>query len=305
MWLRISLPVLALAVGSFAASGVLQNAPIPSPDDRTPSPEEIRALADGAIANQHSDDAALEAYELLERHIVRTGGKNPSVIEDKTYRVVPTGTGTLKLLLKDHDRPVDVGTYHDELRAWEQALVAALRADDPGQRTLLAKLEKKQKERTDVVDAARQAFHATWLGREVRDARVLDKLALEPNLQFQPRSTSAEILTHARATIWIDAQSGHLARAEADIIRDISFGGGILGKVYRGGHFFLQQMEVTPGVWLPTRYQDDFSGRKFLFTFEVHHVIEKSHYRRLGTTSQALEVARHDLANVTNFNGDP
>jgi hypothetical protein len=305
MWPRISLPVLALAVGSFAASGVLQNAPIPSSDDRTPSLEEIRALADRAIANQHGDDAALEAYELLERHIVRTGGKNPSVVEDKTYRVVPTGTGTLKLLLKDHDRPIDVATYRDELRAWEQTLTAAVRTDDPGQRTLLAKLEKKRKERTDVVDAARQAFHATWLGREVRDGRVLDKLALEPNPQFQPRSTSTEILTHARATIWIDEPSGHLARAEADIIRDISFGGGILGKVYRGGHFFLQQVELAPGVWLPTRYQYDFSGRKFVFGFEVHQVIEKSHYRRLGTTSQALQVARYDLANATSFNGDP
>lgn len=302
---RISLLVLALALAGLAGNGTTRNARFPRADDRAPSPEEIRALADRAIASQHGDDAALEAYELIERRIVRSSGKSQTVLEDKTYRVVPTGTATLKLLLKDHDRPVDAETYRQELQAWAQSLAAALHTDDPGIKTLLAKQQKKRKDRADLVDAARQAFHATWQGRETRDGRVLDKLSLEPNPQFQPRSTSAELLTHARATIWIDEQSGHLARVEADIIRDISFGAGILGKVYRGGHFSLEQAEVVPGVWLPTRYQYDFAGRKFLFGFEVHHVIEDTHYRRLGSASEALEVARHDLANAQSFSGDP
>ncbi len=305
MWRRISLLIVALAVAGLAGNGAAQNAATQSAGEGVPSLEEIRALADRAIANQHSDDAALESYELVERRIVRSSPKSQSSIEDKTHRVVPTGTGTLKLFLKDHDRPVDAETYRQELQAWEGALSAAVHPDDPGIRALLAKQQKKRKERADLVDAARQAFHATWLGRESRDGRVLDKLALQPNPQFQPKSNSAEMLTHARATIWIDEQTGHLARAEADIIRDISFGAGILGKVYRGGHFSLEQTEVAPGVWFPTRYQYDFAGRKFLFSFEVHQVIEDSHYRRLGSPSQALEVARHDLANFHDFSGDP
>jgi len=302
---RISLTVLVLVLAGVASRGTAQNAEPPRADDRVPTPEEIRALADRAIANQHSDDAALETYEVIERRMVRSRGKSQTFLEDKTYRVVPTGTGTLKLQLKDHVRPVTAEAYRQELQAWEEGLAAALRTDDPGTKVQLAKQQKKRKDRADLVDAARQAFHATWGGRETRDGRALDKLLLEPNPQFQPRSNSAEMLTHARATIWIDEQSGHLARAEADIIRDISFGAGILGKVYRGGHLSLEQTEVAPGVWLPTRYQYDFAGRKFLFGFEVHNLIEDTHYRRLGSTSQALEVARHDLANAGEFSGDP
>lgn len=302
---RISLTVVVLAVTGVAGNGAAQQAATQPAEERVPSLEEIHALADRAIANQHNDDAALESYELIERRIVRSSAKSQTAIEDKTYRVVPTGTATLKLLLKDRDRPVDAETYRQELQAWEQALSAALRPDDPGVKALLAKQQKKRKDRADLVDAAHQAFHATWLGRETRYGRVLDKLALEPNPQFQSKSTSAEMLTHARATIWIDEQTGHLARIEADIIRDISFGAGILGKVYRGGHFSLERAEVAPGVWFPMRYQLDFVGRKFLFTFEVHEVIEDSRYRRLGSPSQALEIARHDLANFRSLGGDP
>ena len=47
------------------------------------------------IANQHNDDEALDDYERVEHHSDRTGGANPRILEDKVYRVVPTGTGNL------------------------------------------------------------------------------------------------------------------------------------------------------------------------------------------------------------------
>ena len=36
----------------------------------------------------------------------------------------------------------------------------------------------------------------------------------------------------------------------------------------------MEQQEVAPGIWLPTRYQYDFTARKFLFTFEQHQYVE-------------------------------
>jgi hypothetical protein len=62
---------------------------------------------------------------------------------------------------------------------------------------------------------------------------------------------------------------------------------------------------VAPGVWLPARYQYDFSGRKFLFTFEEHQYFEDSRYRRLGLPKQALEMVQNELAGGKTFNGDP
>ena len=65
--------------------------------------------------------------------------------------------------------------------------------------------------------------------------------------------------------IWVDESAVQIARIEADVTSDIAFGGGIIGKVYRGGHFVVEQAEVAPGIWLPTLYIYNVGGRKFLF----------------------------------------
>jgi hypothetical protein len=296
---------MAPAVAGLVMLGALPASAQNVPANETPSQAELVALVNRTIARQHQDDAALPAYERVERHVVRTAGSSPRILEDKTYRSVPTGTGTLKLLLRDDGHAVDEQTYRRELQTWVQVLEIATHPDDPRQKESAAKAEKKSKDRAALVDAASRAYRFTWFGRETRDGRVLDKLQLEPNPDFRPSSMTAEILTHARAIIWIDHETGHLARAEADIIRDVSFGGGILGKVYRGGHFEMIQSEVAPGLWLPTRYQYDFTGRKFLFTFGVHEFTEISQYRHDGPPSHALEIGRQDLASGRNFAGDP
>jgi hypothetical protein len=88
-------------------------------------------------------------------------------------------------------------------------------------------------------------------------------------------------------------------------MRDISVGGGILGKLYRGGVFSFDQVPVARDVWLPARYQYDFTGRKFLFTFEVHQVVESGQYRRVGAPKDALIVVQNEIATGKIVTADP
>ncbi|MGH9705001.1 MAG: hypothetical protein ACRD4K_16625 [Candidatus Acidiferrales bacterium] len=306
--IAIAITVLAWTLPGLAQSGAKPAASSAPRDQASPplSAQEIRALASRVISNQHRDDEASEAFEHTDQLFDRPGDAASAATETKMFRVVPTGSGTLKLLLKENGKPVSPLEYRRQLKIWTQVLEVAVQPDDPRQKASLEKWRKKRKERADLVDSALEAFHFGWLGREMRNGRHVTKLSLEPNPRFQPRTRAADILTHARAVIWIDDRSGQMMHAEADIIRDISFGGGILGKVYHGGHFEMDQAEAAPGVWLPTRYKYDFSGRKFLFGFELHELTEISRYRRLGTPRDALEVARRELqTNPSNAAGDP
>src|SRR6185312_7365428 len=61
---------------------------------QSPSAAEIRARTEKLMANQHADDRALELYQRVERHVDHTGGTPDRIVDDKTYRVVPTGAGT-------------------------------------------------------------------------------------------------------------------------------------------------------------------------------------------------------------------
>ena len=70
-----------------------------------PSDAEVRERSAKLIENQHNDDTALEQYERIEHYLDRTAGANPRVLLDKTYRVVPTGGGTMKIALTDQGTP--------------------------------------------------------------------------------------------------------------------------------------------------------------------------------------------------------
>ncbi len=272
---------------------------------RPPSDAEIAARAKVLLEHQHLNDEALEQYERIEHHLDRTGGAVQRVIDDKTYRVVPTGTGTMKLLLKEGDKPVDSAEYRKQLVAWKDLLELMLKPDDPRTKTAYAKWQKRKADRKEMVDAAVDAFVTKWDGQETRNGRICDVYELEPNPDFHPRSLVQDILTRVTAKIWVDRDADQLVRGEAHVTRDISFGGGILGKLYRGGVFYMEQEEVTPGFWFPTRYQYDYTARKFLFMFEEHQYVEARQYRRVGPPKQALVLAQQELASGKATYGDP
>jgi len=268
-------------------------------------PDEVRALVERAIANQHRNDVALAEYERLERRVALRGENDEGVRESETLRVVPTGTGTLRLLVEKNGRRVEPEFYRKQLRDLEQALVWALDPQEARQKQRVEKWAKRAKERAEMVDAVREAFRFTWLGREERNGRTLVKLRFDLNPEFKLRSRTTQMFAHVRAVVWIDEAAGQLARVEAEIIRDISFGGGVLGKVYRGGRFVLEQQEVSEGIWLPSLYILDFRGRKFLFGAEIHDRIEASGYRRIGPPSQALAAVRRELVTGQAANSSP
>lgn len=316
---RFSLLALILALASLALPAVPRPAGSSFADEQSsssdtwqintqgkpPSDEEIRSRAEKLVANQHKDDDALEQYERVEHRVDRTAGTSPRTLEDRVYRVVPTGAGTAKIVLRDGDKPTDPATYTRQLQALKDILAAMTNPNDPKAKAAYAKRAKRERERAEFVDAAKTAFLVKWLGTSTCHGRTCDVFELDPNPNFHPHGMLQEPLTHVTAKIWVDHETNQAVRGEVHVMSDVSFGGGILGKLYRGGVVSMEQAEVTPGIWLPTRYQYDFSGRKLLFAFEEHEIIEASHYRRVGPPSEALLLVQDELANGKSFITDP
>ncbi len=301
------IPVLVAMAGvPLLAWDAARSATAPSgANAQAPTEEEIRARTKTLLANQHADDKALELYERVERHIDRSGGTNPRTIEDKTYRIVPTGFGNDKILLHTQGRPTDPALYTRQLHALEELLETTTNPDDPRGRAAYAKFDKRMRERAEFVDAASEAYRVKWTGRENRNGRDCDVFALDPDPKFQPHSMFQEAFAHTTAKLWVDRTAQQIVHGEANVTSDIPFGGGILGKLYKGSVVSLDQAEVAPGVWLPTRYQYDFAGRKFLFSFDQHQVIEVSHYRRIGTPKEALQMVQNELSSGKTYSEDP
>jgi hypothetical protein len=305
-WLLISVVVVSPALAGLPAVSVStieptsdsttqQNSP-PSPQLQAPSEAELQSRAEKLIANQRQDDLAIQQYERIEHQVNRTGGASPKILEDRMFRIVPTGTGTLKLLLSDNGKQADPADYRKQLQLWEQTLELALNPSDPRAKIAYAKFDKKKKDRNELIDGIKEGFTTKWVGSETISGRLCDVLQLDPNPNFHPHTLFQEAISRVTAKIWVDHAQDQLVHAEARVVRDLTFGGGFLGKLYRGGVFSIDQSEVAPGIWLPARYQYDFTARKVFFTFEEHQYIEATHYHRIGPPKDAIALVQKELA---------
>ena len=262
-----------------------------------PSYEQLHSLVLRAIENQHRDDRALEEFERLE-HVITRKSENGEILTDITERILPSGTGNIKLRTAEKGDPVPAEEYRQELETALKALDSAVPSSDRYKEDL-AKFEKRRHDHAELLDSATKAFRVTWAGRETRNdlagVRTLVKLLLDPDPNYKPINRFAASFQHIHAALWVDEEHAQFARLEADIATDISFGGGVAGKVYRGGNIVMVQEEVSPGIWLPTLYNYEVEGRKFIVGFGIHERTEISHYRHVGPRAQVVEILRSDL----------
>jgi hypothetical protein len=299
--MRRPLILLATVVIAFAvAPGRARTALLPSgaQDQKEPAATEAerQALITRTLANQNADDEALQLFQRVERRIIHDRDMSSNAGEDRTVRIIPTGAGSARVTLAEHGRPAEPTAIHSQMLITERMLEAAADSTNPQTKRDREKIERRSRDRRDLVNAIRDAFVFTWMGREVRQGRTVAKYHLDPNPNYKPTSIKTEYLRHATATAWVDEKSAQLVRLDAVLVTDISFIGGIAGKVYKDGHAVIEQSEVEPGVWLPTLYQYDFTVRKFLFNSEIHERVEASQYKRIGPPAQALTAIRREMA---------
>jgi len=288
--MHIAVFLLASAVFLFAGSGEATQEAVAV---RAADKPNDHALFDRVVENQKKSDAAMDLYERLERvEIHKVNGTDQST-EVKVSRVVPAGTGAAHLPMGTDGRVSDQNAYRAELEKLEKALIWAAETGRT-QRDAYEKIAKKRKERDELIGAARAAFLFALIGSEQRDGRVLLKYSMNPNPAFKPTSRATSIYPRVRGTVWVDEASGELARIEGEVTEDISLGL-FLARVYKGSRFMQERYEMVPGVWLPSFSQYDFDGRKFLSSFSLHERTFYSHYRRVGSPKEALELVRAEL----------
>jgi hypothetical protein len=253
-------------------------------------------LFNRVIANQKRAEAALEVYERVERVETRKSPTDPSPPSIKTTRVIPSGTGMVKIPVGPNGMPGDSAAYRSSLESLVRAL--ALLANDRGsQRDALEKYAKKKKERNDLIDATHNAFLFTFVVKEPRGDLLLAKYKMDPNPAFKPTSRFTSIFPRVRGFVWIDEASGELARIEGEVTDDISVGL-FLGKIYKGSHFMQERYEFQPGLWLASFSQYDFDGRKLFSSFSMHERTLYTNYRYIGPPKEALAAIRLELGNA-------
>ena len=250
-----------------------------------------------AVAGIKNGEHAMYLYERIERVEYRRDANDSAPQSVKVSRVVPAGTGIAKIPLGEDGKPSDAEAYREELNKLLNSLQWAAKSGEPQQRDAYQKVQKKQKDRDELIDATKSAFLFTYMDSEARGDRRLSKYRMEPNPAFKPTSRATSIFARVKGFVWVDEASHELARVQGEVTEDISLGV-FLAKVYKGSHFMQERYEMAPGLWLPSFTQYDFDGRKFFSSFAVHEKTFYSGYKKIGTPAEAIPQIQSEIAGL-------
>lgn len=256
---------------------------------------EIRALVDRAVENQRRNDLLLDEYARTEHSFFHGNEKDPE--KNVVYRVIPARNGFIRVELERDGKRSDTAYLDQQWHGAAQALLAEAHGREPHVGNFYYR-PRHGHERADMVTAIGKAFIFRWAGRFSMDGRSVVKLNFEPDPAYRSSARFAAVYAHSKGVAWVDESSGELIRAEAELTDDVSWGGGIIAKLYRGGKFTYEQHEVASGIWLPTRFAYDFEGRRFLFTLSLHERMDYTEYSHLGPPEEALAVIRREHPSI-------
>ena len=68
-----------------------------------------------------------------------------------------------------------------------------------------------------------------------------------------------------QGVVLMDPQKQHIARIDGTLFKEVGFGWGILGHLDRGGHFQVDQADISDDNWTIARMDLAFTGKILLF----------------------------------------
>ena len=193
-------------------------------DGRPPANEFARQIIDNELQAEKND----RSHWML-RLETRKSGKT------EVREVVETKDGDLDWLISVNGKPLPEDQRSERQRGLQRLI------SNP------AELKKSQREKDE--DQAR----SHRLLKTLPDALLFEygeqrgdlvELKFKPNPHFRPPSHEAAVVHAMEGVLWVNGRQKRLVEISGHLARPVKFGGGLLGHLDAGGHFYVKQEEV-------------------------------------------------------------
>ena len=220
--------------------------------EASPTAQSLAELVRAAIQNQIKDDQQPHLFAWKER---KNRGQRSQI-----QTIVETPSGPLSRITLIDNKPLD-----PQQRAEEDERVR--RMCDPEQMSHRLKSRQEDNERTRTLLAViPDAFDFTYIGsRQSPDGHKLARLRFAARPGFEPPTRETAVFTGLQGEMVIDKDAVRLVSIDGTLFKDVNFGWGILGKLYKGGHFVVEQSEVSPSHWETTHTIVKMEGKALMF----------------------------------------
>ena len=240
---RTALPaVVALVLASWTSS-YAQSTPQPAPGDL------IKEVIHTELASGAAPD--IQWKYVLEKEV---DGRQ------ETRQVVETRSGSLDRLLAIAGKPLTTSQQHDEL---QRLLRLSHNSDE--QRKIADARKKDADQCAAFLKMIPEAFIFEYAGEHAGPNGDLVKLTFKPNPNFQPPTREGKVMHQLAGDLWVDVKQKRLAAIDGQLLNEVKFGGGLFGRLEKGGRFNVKRSEVAPGQWEMTEMEINMHGKALLF----------------------------------------
>ncbi len=242
-----------------------------------------------ATAEEVQDLAPFNTYLRYRSHTVDNKG-------DLTRDIIESRDGAVARLISKEGRALKP----EEDQAEQQRLQAML--DNPAIFARHVRNEQANKKQAiEVIRLIPDAMIFTYTagqpqvagtqGSEQGSVQIV--LDFHPNPDWSPPSLASETLTGLEGRLWIDPQSHHVTRLEANVFRPVNVGFGVFAKLFPGGTVTLDEMRPVEHRWLPSHFVEHVTLRALMLkTIKENTDAENSNYTQIEpmTYQQAIKL---------------
>lgn len=222
-----------------------------------------------------------------------------------TKEVMETPQGGLTLTLAVNGQPLPA----DERRKENQKLEKF--ANDPEARRKKQEQNRDEDQREQVMlTSLPDAFLYTYAGTEPGpNGSPLVHLTFKPNPSFNPPNHETRVYEGMQGDILIDPKAMRIAKIDGTLFKDVDFGWGILGRLYKGGRFYIEQRDVGDGRWETVQETLEFNGKILMIKpLSIYSKETTSDFRPVPsnlTVAQALDLLHKSDETVAQNGGAP
>jgi len=244
----VSLRTVTIACALVAAISL----PVAAAAQQTPPRDLVRM----ALQNEMNDDSHFHLFTWKER--------KKRDHDTQMEQLVATPNGIVSRVMLIDDKPLNSTQQAEERERIRKML-------DPAQMSRKQREQREDDERTHKMLAnMADAFDFTTLDTATApNGHKLTKIKFTARPGYNPPDRESMVFTGMQGEMLVDETANRLAKIDGTLFKDVNFGWGILGKLYRGGRFYVEQSEVAPSHWDTTKMILHFDG-KALFIKPIH-----------------------------------
>ena len=153
--------------------------------------------------------------------------------------VIETREGTISRLVEKDGRPLSRAA-----NAAETARLKNLLANPEIQLRRYQQEKENEGREDEMVHMLPDAFLYTSEGMINGPNGPCYRLHFRPNPKFEPKDREGEVFHGMVGEAWIDQRQQRIVKIDAHLIKDVNFGWGVLGRLYRGGSMLEENEDV-------------------------------------------------------------